>query len=143
MAWGFATLLTSRWGQAFDSWVMAAYQMLIGGVLLLLACPFLEEPRFVWDMGHLGKELLVLGWMIGISSIAQFVSWYYVLRNSDPGQANVYLFLIPLFGMLAGWALLGETLHGYVWAGAVCIGLGIFLVNFPSKAGLSPAKAAG
>ena len=29
MAWGMATLLSSRWGKEFDAWVMVAYQMLI------------------------------------------------------------------------------------------------------------------
>ncbi len=136
MAWGLATLLTSRWGKAYDTWVMAAYQMLIGGVLLLAVGPLLEQPHFTWDPDHLGKELFVLGWMILMSSIAQFVAWYYVLMNSDPGKANVYLFLIPLFGLCSGWLLLGEPLHAYVLAGAVCTGIGIFLVNKPR-----PAKA--
>jgi len=129
MAWGLATLLTSRWGKAFDTWVMAAYQMLIGGVFLLAASPLLEQPHFIWDPDHLGKELFVFGWMILMSSIAQFVDWYYVLMNSDPGKANAYLFLIPIFGLLSGWILLGEPLHAYVLAGALCTGIGIVLVN--------------
>jgi drug/metabolite transporter (DMT)-like permease len=139
MAWGIATLLTSRWGKEFNAWVMAAYQMLIGGVILLLASPFLEQPHFEWDRSHIIKELFVLGWMILMSSIAQFVSWYYVLRNSDPGKTNVFLFLIPLFGVLSGWIILGERLHWYVLAGALCIGLGIYLVNCPGR--VSPSSA--
>ncbi|WP_269866522.1 hypothetical protein [Paenibacillus caseinilyticus] len=46
-----------------------------------------------------------------MSSIAQFVAWYYVLGHSDPGMANAYLFLIPLFGVLSGRLILGESLH--------------------------------
>lgn len=133
MAWGMATLLSSRWGGEFDTWVMTAYQMLIGGILLLIASPLLEEPHFVWDSSHLLKELFVLGWMILMSSIVQFVTWYYVLRHSDPNQANVYLFLIPVFGVLSGWLILGEQLHWYTLAGTLCIGLGIYLVNRPGR----------
>jgi len=133
MAWGMATLLSSRWGGEFDAWVMTAYQMLIGGILLLIASPLLEEPHFVWDSSHLLKELFVLGWMILMSSIVQFVTWYYVLRHSDPNQANVYLFLIPVFGVLSGWLILGEQLHWYTLAGTLCIGLGIYLVNRPGR----------
>ena len=123
MAWGMATLLSSRWGKEFDAWVMAAYQMLIGGILLLLTSPLLEQPHFVWDSSQIVKEIFVLGWMILMSSVAQFVTWYYVLRNSDPNKANVYLFLIPVFGVLSGWLILGEQLHWYTLAGTVCIGL--------------------
>ncbi|MDF2684813.1 MAG: protein of unknown function transrane [Brevibacillus sp.] len=129
MVWGLATLLTSRWGKEFDAGVMAAYQMLIAGVTLLLASPIFEQPHFTWDRAHWIKELFVLGWMILMSSIAQFVSLYYVLRNSDPAKVNVYLFLIPLFGVLSGCLILREPLHWYVLAGALCIGFGIYLVN--------------
>ncbi|WP_344909955.1 hypothetical protein [Paenibacillus hodogayensis] len=64
-------------GQSFDVWVMAAYQMLIGGAALLLASPFVEQPYFEWSATQLGLELFVLLWMILMRSIAQFVSWYY------------------------------------------------------------------
>ncbi|MFM9281839.1 DMT family transporter [Paenibacillus jiagnxiensis] len=132
MAWGMATLLTSRWGKEFDTWVMAAYQMLIGGAILFIPGPFVEHPSLIWDAANPFKELFVLGWMILISSIAQFVAWYYVLSNSDPNKANVYLFLIPLFGVLSGWLILKEPLHWYTMAGAVIIGIGIYLVNRPA-----------
>ncbi|GIO32609.1 hypothetical protein J2TS6_37500 [Paenibacillus albilobatus] len=141
MAWGLATLLISRWGKAYDTWVMAAYQMLIGGVFLLATSPFVEQPHFLWDPDHLGKELFVFGWMILMSSIAQFISWYYVLMNSDPGKANVYLFLIPLFGLSSGWIILGEPLHAYVLAGALCTGIGIYLVNKPGPVSSGRAAA--
>ena len=90
----------------------------------------LERPHFVWDSPQIVKELFVLGWMILMSSIAQFVTWYYV-RNSDPNKANVYLFLIPVFGVLSGWLILGERI-GTPWL-APCIGLGIYLVNRPGR----------
>jgi probable blue pigment (indigoidine) exporter len=140
MAWGIATLLSSRWGKEFNVWVMAAYQMLIGGIILLLVSPLLEQPRFEWDKAHIIMEILILGYMILLSSIAQFVSLYYVLRNSDPEKVNVYLFLIPLFGVLSGCMILGETLHWYVLAGALCIGLGIYLVNRPGRVSPSTSR---
>lgn len=143
MAWGLATLLTARWGKAYDSYVLAAYQMLFGGILLLIASPFFEQPFFVWDPSQLFREVFIIGWMILMSSIFQFITWYYVLRNADPAKANAFLFLIPMFGALSGWGLLGETLHWYTLAGMLCICLGIYLVNRPVKNALTAAKEGG
>ncbi|GAA3406981.1 EamA family transporter [Paenibacillus hodogayensis] len=57
-----------------------------------------------------------------------------MLSRTSAERANVFLFLIPFFGTLGGWAILGESLHSYIIGGAACIGLGIFLVNRPARA---------
>lgn len=47
LAWAIATLLVKRWGGRFDSWVLPAYQMLFGGLLLLLLSVSLETPSLI------------------------------------------------------------------------------------------------
>jgi drug/metabolite transporter (DMT)-like permease len=133
MAWGLATLLTGRWGKQLDVWVMTAYQMLCGGVILLIASFFLEHPRMEFHVGTLAQEVFVLAWLIVMSSIVQFLTWFYVLQHYPPEKASAYLFLVPLFGVLSSCLLLGEPIHWYVAAGAACIGLGIYLVNKPKS----------
>ncbi|AJY76955.1 DMT family transporter [Paenibacillus beijingensis] len=141
MTWAMATLLTSRWGKHFDTLVMTTYQMLIGGAILLIASVFFEQPWFALDKTQLAKELFVLAWLVLMSSIGQFVSWFYILKISDPGKASAFLFLVPLFGVLSGWLILGEELHWYVWAGAASIGFGIYLINKPRQTPVSSISA--
>ncbi|GKV56274.1 EamA family transporter [Sporosarcina sp. NCCP-2222] len=123
--WALATLLVKQWGDVFDTWVLSAYQMLFGGVLLLVGSFLFEQPFF-----HLNAHsILLLLWLSIMSSILQFAVWYYLLSTSDPGKTSAYLFLAPFFGVISGWFLLGERLYPSLLAGGLFIIVGIYLVN--------------
>ncbi|WP_134686298.1 DMT family transporter [Brevibacillus migulae] len=126
-----ATLLIKRWGPTFDMNVLAAYQMLAGGFALLIISLFTEHAGFVVN----GRSLTVLLWLIIMCSIVQFSLWFYLLRNGDPAKTSAFLFLVPFFGVLTSWLLLGESMEWYVAAGGVLICVGVFLVNWEGKTG--------
>lgn len=123
--WAIATLLAKEWGSLFDTWVLSAYQMLFGGLLLFLASTLLEQPFFMVNQ----HSLLILLWLSLFSSIIQFAGWYYLLQNSDPGKTSAYLFLAPFFGVLTGWLLLDEPLQPSFMGEGLFILVGIYLVN--------------
>ncbi|WP_322925118.1 DMT family transporter [Paenibacillus campi] len=125
VSWAIATLLVRQWGSGLNTWVLSAYQMLTGGIVLLLCSLLLERSFFVWN----GASIVILLWLSLLSSIVQFAGWYYVLQNSDPGKTSAFLFLAPFFGVLTGWLLLGEPLYPSLIAGGLCILAGIYLVN--------------
>ena len=123
--WAIATLLANKWGATFDTWVLSAYQMLFGGLLLLLASFLFEKPFFTFN----GQSLFILFWLSMMSSIVQFAIWYYLLQKGDPGKTSAYLFLAPFFGVLTGWLLLGDHLYPSLIIGGLFIIIGIYLVN--------------
>lgn len=126
-----ATLLIKRWGPAFDMTVLAAYQMLAGGIALLILSAATEHPYFIFT----ATSVTVVLWLAVICSIVQFTFWFYLLRNGDPAKTSAFLFLVPLFGVLSSWLLLGERVEWYVGAGGAFICAGIFLVNWEGKTG--------
>ncbi|WP_046226156.1 DMT family transporter [Paenibacillus dauci] len=138
--WATATLLVKKWGNGLDTWVLSAYQMLFGGILLLIASVLLEQPFFHWN----GESVTILLWLSLLSSIVQFAGWYYVLQKGDPARTSAFLFLAPFFGVLTGWLLLGEQLYPSLISGGLCIIAGIYLVNrqFQSKQKASPDQNA-
>ncbi|KRE49573.1 DMT family transporter [Paenibacillus sp. Soil522] len=125
-----ATLLIKRWGPSFDMTVLAAYQMLAGGLALLLISMFTEHPYFTLT----AKSIGVLLWLAILCSIVQFSVWFYLLRNGDAAKTSSFLFLAPFFGVLTSWLLLGEQVKWYALVGGVFICIGIFLVNWVGKA---------
>ncbi|MFJ7728662.1 DMT family transporter [Neobacillus sp. NPDC097160] len=125
VSWAISTLLAKKWGAFFDTWVLSAYQMLFGGLLLLLGSFILEKPVFILN----SNSLSILLWLSIMSSIVQFAVWFYLLQNGDPGKTSVFLFLAPFFGVLSGWLLLGEPLYPALIVGGFFIITGIFLVN--------------
>ncbi|MGX9135111.1 DMT family transporter [Rummeliibacillus sp. JY-2-4R] len=123
--WAIATLLTKKWGEEFDTWVLSAYQMFFGGIILLLCSFVLEKPFFIAN----SHSYLILIWLSIMSSIVQFAVWYYLLQKGDPGKTSAFLFLAPFFGVLSGWLLLGEKLYPSLIVGGLFIIVGIYLVN--------------
>ncbi|MEJ9232925.1 DMT family transporter [Peribacillus butanolivorans] len=123
--WAISTLLVKKWGLFFDTWVLSAYQMLFGGLLLLLSSFILEKPVFILN----GNSLFILLWLSIMSSIVQFAVWYYLLQKGDPGKTSAFLFLAPFFGVLSGWLLLEETLYPSIIVGGLFIIIGVYLVN--------------
>lgn len=130
-ALGFAaaTLFIRRWGGAFDMEVLTAYQMLAGGIGLLLLSLFAEHPYFIFTITSIEVVLC----LVILCSIVQFTVWFHLLHTGDPGRTSSFLFLAPLFGVLSSWLLLDEQLRWYVGAGGAFICAGVFLVNWKGK----------
>ncbi|MFB9326649.1 DMT family transporter [Paenibacillus aurantiacus] len=128
IAWAVATLLVKQWGDGFDRWVLTAYQMLFGGLLLLGLAFTMETTRLVLNWTAMG----VILYLALLGSIVQFATWYYLLGKGDPGRTSAFLFLAPFFGVLSGWLILRERIHWYAYVGGLFIFLGIFLVNWTS-----------
>ncbi|PYE49534.1 EamA family transporter [Paenibacillus barcinonensis] len=132
ISFAISTLLIKRWGKHFDTFVLTSYQMLAGGLLLLLLSLWVEEPHFTVTT----VSVLSLFYLTLICSIVQFSLWFYLLQNSDPAQTSSFLFLAPFFGVLSSWVMLGEQIQWFVGAGGMLIGLGIYLVNRLSPSSL-------
>lgn len=127
--WAVGTLLIKKWGWQFDTWVLTAYQMLFGGILLLGMSLFLENKPPVLT----AASVIIILWLAIPASIVQLSVWFYLLQNGNPGKVSAFLFLAPFFGVLTGWLLLDEKIGIKLLIGGVMIFAGIFLVNWPDK----------
>lgn len=125
--WAFATLLTKRWNVHLNTWVLSAYQMLFGGLLLLLLSFLAEQPFFIVNV----KSVSLLLWLSIMSSIVQFALWFFLLQKGDAGKTSSFLFLAPFFGVLTGWLLFDDPLSMKLIIGGMLIIAGIYLVNRP------------
>ncbi|MBW5446358.1 EamA family transporter [Cohnella sp. CFH 77786] len=120
-----ATLLIKRWGAAFDMTVLAAWQMVFGGLILLALSALTEQPHFALN----AASITILLWLAAMCSIVQFTLWFYLLQQTEPGKTSSFLFLVPIFGVLCSWILLGEQVGRETYAGGALVCLGIYLVN--------------
>ncbi|WP_421378290.1 DMT family transporter [Bacillus salacetis] len=127
--WSSATLVMKKWGNSFDTWVLTAYQMLFGGIILLVVSSLFEPVKVVIT----STSILIILWLAIMASIVQFAIWFYLLQKEDPAKVSSFLFLAPLFGVLTGWLVLKEQLHLYTVIGGSIILAGIYLVNKPQK----------
>lgn len=136
VSWSIGTILIKQWGSRFNVWVLTAYQMLFGGILLLLMGLTMETTRLTLNP----ISIAIILWLAIMASIVQFAIWFYLLNQGDPGKTSAFLFLAPFFGVLTGWLLLGEVVEWYVYVGGALIFTGIFLVNWTFKKGTANFK---
>ncbi|MGH6640293.1 MAG: DMT family transporter [Polaromonas sp.] len=106
-----ATLLASLWGTLFL------------GIVALFDLPLLHARAFtpgVWaGLAFLG----VLGTAVA------FVWYYEGINRLGAARTVVFNNLVPIFGVLLGWLMLGEPLSVSLMAGGVLAIAGVFLVN--------------
>jgi drug/metabolite transporter (DMT)-like permease len=106
---------------SFILWSAAGALPVMGALTLLL------EPGQPWRLTPLAlASLLYLG---GVAAAFSFVAFTWLIRHYPALQVNAFVFLSPVFGLLIGWAALGEPLSLAQGAGALLVGGGIWLVN--------------
>ncbi|MBB3181374.1 DMT family transporter [Variovorax sp. Sphag1AA] len=126
IAWG-ATTVTIRCSSlsTAPATETLSYQLL-GAFVLLLPAAWLtgqwhfEPSAIVW--AHFGFQSLVV-------SFASFLTWFWLLRRYLASRLGVFSFLTPLFGVVLGVGLLGESIEATFVAGSVLVLAGIALVS--------------
>lgn len=127
LANGFSISLFKRYAEGEDTLTLCGYQFIVGGGLLLLTglCFGGTLPHFT------GQSLLLLGYMVLLSAVAQTI-WSALTRYNPVGRVAVYGFLNPVFGVLLSALLLREGQQAftpYSLAALVLVCVGIFVVN--------------
>jgi drug/metabolite transporter (DMT)-like permease len=70
--------------------------------------------------------------------------WFYItsLDILGPGGASVFINLIPVISVIAGFAVLGDRLTAGQWVGALVAIAGVWLATTPARRSRGPAIAA-
>ena len=120
------TVLFKRWNLTHDRVVLAAGQLLTGGVVLLV--PTLVSERL--DLIRVTPALLAAqAYLTVVVSCGATLFWLWLLDHGDATSASAFFFLNPVWGLVLGALLLGEPLSaGDLLAGAA-VGLGVWLVQ--------------
>ena len=139
--YGFAGFLTRRWiGPLGLDNRLVAFASLVGASLFqlpLFAGSLAWQPPTSWGGPTVWLSLAGLGL---VCTAFAYVLYFRLLADIGPIKASTTTFLIPPFGILWGYLVLGETLTGgFVFGGAV-VCLAVWLVTSPARAA-KPAKA--
>lgn len=72
---------------------------------------------------------LALFYQTVIIAFASYLAWFRLILTYPAARIAGFTFLAPLFGIVAGWALLGEALSWGLLVGVVAIGFGMRMIN--------------
>lgn len=140
--YGCAGFLTRRWVTergGLDA-KLVAFGSQIGAVLFLL--PFFgytlaTGPAVDWAQPGVWASVLAVGFLC---TAFAYLLYFRLIADIGPLRSLTVTFLIPPFGILWGYLVLGETLTGGFVLGGAVVCLAVWLVVSPARAA-KPAKA--
>ncbi|KUP09869.1 transporter [Bacillus coahuilensis m2-6] len=121
----YGNILARNEAQRMEVSYITSYQMLIGSVGLLLIGGF--SVGFMPFSFTLQSSLILL--YLAFLSAAGFVLWNNVMKYNQVGQVSMYLFLVPVFGVMLSSIILNEAIHMFVLLGLLFVASGIVIVN--------------
>jgi drug/metabolite transporter (DMT)-like permease len=123
-AWASASIVIKRMGSV-DLMRLSCGQMLVGGLPLLVG-GIVSEHR----LPH--PTAASVGWFAFLvipATAMNFVLWFGLLERYSATAMTSWLFLIPVFGVLAGAAILHEPISWRIAAGGLLVVTGVLLTQ--------------
>jgi drug/metabolite transporter (DMT)-like permease len=99
--------------------------LLVSSGAFLLAFSPLFETNFVVSF----NLVLALVYLVVVCSAFGIALYYYLLKHYEATRVSIWLFLVPVFGVLFGWLVLGEQVHLNAIVGIICVSSGILVLN--------------
>ena len=124
VVWATSSILIKKL-EIKDALSLTAWQNMFGSLPLLFLGFVVDDKPINWNWPF------VL-WMLYLAFLASSFAWWawsYVLQQYNASRITVFAFLIPVFGVVSGVVLLGETLTVSMLLGGSLVALGIVIVN--------------
>lgn len=111
-------ILARRWRPSVSMVTLTAWQLCLGGLLLVPLVP-LFDPAIPLPNA---SNLLGLAWLSVIGGALTYTLWFRGIGRLSPVIVSSLLFLSPLTAVLLGWVFLGQSLNvvQLVGIGVIC-----------------------
>lgn len=126
VSWAVSNIWIKKRMAGEDIYAVSGLQLTFGAIgLAILAAP----TEGVFNMGWNAHSIYILLFTGVVASAVDFTIWFYLLKRMDIGILTFSSMLVPVFGLLFDWLLLGNTLDGGVIVGGLLILGGIYKVS--------------
>ncbi|MGO4666290.1 DMT family transporter [Bosea sp. 2YAB26] len=119
VSWALGTIVTKRWPVSAPALTIAAWQLLIGGVVAgigMLVFEGLPVPKMLEARTFAALTFHILG----AQALAYFL-WFTVIARLPAGIASLGTLMVPAVGVLGSVLLLGERPTPSDWLGLVLV----------------------
>lgn len=119
------TVLTRIFTRKSDSMVLTAYQLIIGGAVLIIVGLIMGG-----EINQITIQGILLLVYLAVLSAAAFTIWAVLIKYNPVGVVAIYGFMIPVFGVILSGSFLGEPfLNLRTIISLVSVSAGIWIVN--------------
>jgi len=127
VAWAIGSLYTKYASKPESPMMVAAQQMIAGGIILALGGLAMGETLDTTRVST--RSLAALVYLTFIGSLVGFSTYAWLLKATTPARLSTYAYVNPVIAVFLGWAFGGETLTGQMLAAAGVIVLGVVIIT--------------
>jgi len=128
VSWSAGSLFVVNADLHKNFFVNAGYQMIAGGIFLLIFSPILGE-EWISPFALSGKVQLSMFLLIIFGSIVAFTAFNYLLKIVSTEKVATSSFVNPVIAMLLGWYVLDEQLTLQSIVAAAILLTGVYFIN--------------
>jgi drug/metabolite transporter (DMT)-like permease len=144
ISWSLASVLTRRLSLPESKVMSSGAQMLVGGILLMVAAAMFGEFRGFRPREVSAGAWLALVYLIVAGSIIAFTAYIWLIHHESPTKVGTYAYVNPVIAVLIGYFLGGEALGARTVAGTFLILVSVVVITTTPKQEIarekSPAK---
>jgi drug/metabolite transporter (DMT)-like permease len=126
LGWALGSMYGRRRASAENVLAAAAFQMLFGGIaMLLVGWADGEVPRLVFDV----RTGSAVAYLILFGSIVGYTAYAYALKHLPLATVSLYAYVNPVIAMVLGTIVLGEPMSARLAVAGAIVLAGIALVR--------------
>ncbi|HEV3472814.1 MAG TPA: EamA family transporter, partial [Actinomycetota bacterium] len=129
-SWAFGSVLSTRFDMPQDLMVSSGYQMITGGVALVVGGLIRGETAGFDPQAWSLASLAGMAYLITIGSLVGFTAYAWLLQNAPISKVSTYAYVNPVVAIILGWLILSESITTNTLVGAaVIVGSVAFIVR--------------
>ena len=119
--WAFGSFLSPRMPVPRDALVATGYEMLAGGLVLLVVGLVTSSPSELDPGRWSGRSILGLAYLIVFGSLLGYSAYVWLLANAPIAKVSTYAYVNPVIAIALGVIVLDESLTLRIVLGALLI----------------------
>ncbi|MEX0290770.1 MAG: EamA family transporter [Flavobacteriaceae bacterium] len=132
ISWGYGSLFVGKADLPRNYFVNTGYQMLTGGIMLLMASlAFQETWSSPGEWSNAVKYSMIL--LVVFGSIVAFTSFNYLLKVVSPEKVATSTYVNPIIALILGWYFLDEEITFQSVIAAAILLTGVYFINTKKK----------
>jgi drug/metabolite transporter (DMT)-like permease len=133
ISWSLATVLTRKLRLPESKVMSSGAQMLVGGILLLLAATMFGEFNAVHWQAVSSRAWLALAYLTVVGSIIAFTAYVWLIHHESPTKVGTYAYVNPVIAVAIGYFLGGEALGARTVLGTVLVLVSVVVITTTPK----------
>ncbi|MGA9391560.1 MAG: EamA family transporter [Candidatus Sulfotelmatobacter sp.] len=133
ISWSLASVLSRKLSLPQSKVMSSAAQMLVGGILLILAAAMFGEFRGFHARQVSTGAWLALLYLIVAGSIVAFTAYVWLIHHESPTKVGTYAYVNPVIAVVLGYFFGGEALGARTILGTFLVLVSVVVITTTPK----------